>query len=42
MFVEDNGAKVVFEKRVRMTIFPDKIQALKETAPEAGGEGSSQ
>lgn len=42
MFVEDNGAKVVFENRVRMTIFPDKIQALQETASGESGEGNSQ
>lgn len=39
MFVEENGAKVVFENRVRMTIFPDKVQALKEAKT---GEGNSQ
>ena len=42
MFVEDNGAKVVFERRVKMTIFPDKIQALKEKASGESGEGNGQ
>lgn len=42
MFVEDNGAKVVFENRVRMTIFPDKIQALQESTSGESGEGNSQ
>jgi len=42
MFVEDNGARVVFENRVRMTIFPDKIQALQESTSGEGSEGNSQ
>ena len=42
MFVEDNGAKVVFENRVKMTIFPGKIQALQNAASDESGEGSSQ
>ena len=42
MFVEDNGARVVFENRVRMTIFPDKIQALQESTSGESSEGNSQ
>lgn len=34
--VENNGEKVIFENRVKMTLYPDKIQQAQKPAEEAG------
>ncbi|MCB1384470.1 MAG: LPS export ABC transporter periplasmic protein LptC [Nitratireductor sp.] len=42
MFVEDNGKRVVFEKRVKMTIYPDKIRELQQKQEQADAAEGSQ